>query len=360
MIYLIRRESGGIGGAEKAIIRMQQAFQSKGYRCDCLFAGKIISGKRLHGTRGSSWLKALRFVRSVNKFLSKEKDQGKSFYVISLERGIMADLYRAGDGVHLEWLRIKGNPWIRFFNPLNWIYPCLEKFSMKRARFIIANSHIVADQIYRYYPSFQDKVKVIHNGYDPSLYNPKKCPKNSLKKEIRIKKARKLLLFVGSGWIRKGLQKAIEILAALNHSEPHQWHLMVAGKGEPKEWDKTILKLGQKDAVSFLGVVESLTPYYQFASFMILPTEYDPFSNACLEALACHCPVITTVHNGASEIIDDGKNGILLKGIRDIENIKNFKPSGDFLRKAQDYRQEIRAYLALIEFRDKKDKIVKG
>ena len=358
MIYLIRRESGGIGGAEKAIIRMQQAFQSKGYRCVCLFAGKIISGKRLHGTRGSSWLKALRFARSVNKFLSKEKDQGKSFYVISLERGIMADLYRAGDGVHLEWLRIKGNPWIRFFNPLNLVYPYLEKLSMERTRYIIANSHKVADQIYRYYPNFKDKVQVIHNGYDPSLYNSKKYPKNSLNKEIKIKKGRKILLFAGSGWIRKGLKKTIEILAALNRLEPDHWHLMVAGKGEPKEWDKIILKLGQKDAVSFLGVVKSLTPYYQLANFMILPTNYDPFSNACLEALACNCPVITTVHNGASEIIDDGKNGILLKGNEDIENIKNFKPSGDFLRKAQDYRQEIRAYLALIEFQDKKEKII--
>ena len=350
MIYLVRRECSGIGGAEKAVIRMQQAFQSEGYNCECLYAGKIISGKRLLGSRGSSWVKALLFAGSVNRFLSREKKLGKSFRVISLERGIIADIYRMGDGVHLEWLRIKGNQWIRFANPLNWVYPYLEKFSMVKARIIVANSNKVKDQICNYYPDVYKKVKVIHNGYDPNIFYPKKNPNNSLKKAINIKEDKKILLFVGSGWIRKGLQKAIEILAALNHLKPNRWHLLVAGKGKPKEWDKTILRFRQKGNISFLGIIESLTPYYQLADFMILPTEYDPFSNACLEALACQCPVITTVHNGAREIIDDGKNGIILKGIEDIKNIKNFKSRGDFLKKAQNNLQEIRIYLSLIKY----------
>ena len=349
MIYLVRRECRGMGGAEKAVIRMQQAFHSEGYNCECLYAGKIISGKRLLGTCGSSWLKALRFAGSVNQFLSKEKKRGKSFCVISLERGIVADIYRMGDGVHLEWLRIKGHQWIRFVNPLNWVYPCLEKFSMVKARIIVANSYKVKDQICDYYPDVCKKVKVIHNGYDPNIFYPNKYPSNTLKKEINIEKNKKVLLFVGSGWIRKGLQRAIEILTALNHLEPNRWHLLVAGKGKPKEWDKIILRFGQKGNISFLGVIESLTPYYQLADFMILPTEYDPFSNACLEALACHCPVITTIHNGAREIIDDGKNGIILKGIEDIENIKNFRSRGDFLKKTQNYLQEIRIYLSFIK-----------
>ena len=44
---------------------------------------------------------------------------------------------------------------------------------------------------------------------------------------------------------------------------------------------------------------------------MVLPTRYDPFSNATLEALACGCPVLTTQTNGASEVIDPGRTGLL-------------------------------------------------
>ena len=349
MIYLVRRESGGIGGAEKAVLRMQQAFVSQGYDCICLYAGKIISGYRLKGTRGSSWLKTVRFAKSVNKFLLKEKGLGKSFCVISLERGVLADIYRVGDGIHLEWLRIKGYHWNRFLNPLNWIYPKLEKFSMEKARIIVANSQKVADQIYYYYSNLCEKVRIIHNGYNPEVYYPSKDSKTSLRKKIGFKKDCKILLFVGSGWARKGLYKALEILANLNQLEPRCWHLLIGGKGKPEEWNDRILKLGQKDAVSFLGVIESPTHYYQLADFMILPTEYDPFSNACLEALACHCPVITTYQNGASEIIDDGNNGILLNGIKDVEKIKNFKPKGNFLSKAQNHFKEIESYLFLTQ-----------
>jgi UDP-glucose:(heptosyl)LPS alpha-1,3-glucosyltransferase len=41
----------------------------------------------------------------------------------------------------------------------------------------------------------------------------------------------------------------------------------------------------------------------------VLPTVYDPFSNACLEALAAGLPVLTTHANGFAEIITEGVHG---------------------------------------------------
>ena len=49
-----------------------------------------------------------------------------------------------------------------------------------------------------------------------------------------------------------------------------------------------------------------------------MPTIYDPFSNACLEALAAGVPVITTETNGFSEIIEDGKHGSIIPDASDI------------------------------------------
>jgi UDP-glucose:(heptosyl)LPS alpha-1,3-glucosyltransferase len=75
--------------------------------------------------------------------------------------------------------------------------------------------------------------------------------------------------------------------------------------------------------VQFLGEVADLVPVYAAADIFILPTIYDPFSNACLEALAGGLPVITTRSNGFSEIIEDRKHGSLvdnpanLVGLRD-------------------------------------------
>jgi UDP-glucose:(heptosyl)LPS alpha-1,3-glucosyltransferase len=75
--------------------------------------------------------------------------------------------------------------------------------------------------------------------------------------------------------------------------------------------------------VQFLGEVADLVPVYAAADIFILPTIYDPFSNACLEALASGLPVITTRSNGFSEIIEDRVHGSIvdnpgnLVGLRD-------------------------------------------
>ena len=65
-------------------------------------------------------------------------------------------------------------------------------------------------------------------------------------------------------------------------------------------------------SVFFPGKVDDMPPYYQAAGVFILPTYYDPFSNACLEALACGCLVATTEHNGAAEVIKHGETGYIL------------------------------------------------
>src|SRR5256885_5550154 len=49
---------------------------------------------------------------------------------------------------------------------------------------------------------------------------------------------------------------------------------------------------------SFVGVVRDMPALYGSADVFLLPTVYDPFSNACLEALAAGLPVITTKANG--------------------------------------------------------------
>ena len=51
---------------------------------------------------------------------------------------------------------------------------------------------------------------------------------------------------------------------------------------------------------------------YAAADVFLLPTLYDPFANVTLEALAAGLPVITSAQNGASEIIEDDKNGFIL------------------------------------------------
>ena len=59
----------------------------------------------------------------------------------------------------------------------------------------------------------------------------------------------------------------------------------------------------------FLGATEDLPVLFSAADVFTLPTIYDPFSNACLEAIAAGLPVVTTTANGFSEILTPGVHG---------------------------------------------------
>src|SRR5205823_7448441 len=116
-----------------------------------------------------------------------------------------------------------------------------------------------------------------------------------------------VVLFAGSGWERKGLRFAIEAV----ERQDAQMKFLVAGRGESRKFSSS--------RVQFLGVVREMPSLYHAADIFLLPTVYDPFSNACLEALAAGRPVITTRANGFSEIMENGRHGTIVDDARDIE-----------------------------------------
>jgi UDP-glucose:(heptosyl)LPS alpha-1,3-glucosyltransferase len=89
--------------------------------------------------------------------------------------------------------------------------------------------------------------------------------------------------------------------------------LLVAGRGESRKFPC--------ERVQFLGVVREMPSLYAASDIFLLPTVYDPFSNACLEALAAGLPVITTRANGFSEIIETGRHGTIVDGARNVDAI---------------------------------------
>src|SRR5205823_3677011 len=77
------------------------------------------------------------------------------------------------------------------------------------------------------------------------------------------------------------------------------------------------------DRTRFLGEVPDLRSVYAAADIFILPTIYDPFSNACLEAMASGLPVVTTRANGFSEVMEDRIHGSVVDRPDEISDLCN-------------------------------------
>ena len=185
---------------------------------------------------------------------------------------------------------------------------------------VIVGSQMVADQIVDFYKYPADRIDLVRNGVplDKFRFDPELREKS--RADLKVKPDEIVLLFAGSGWQRKGLLFAIEAMAIC---KSRKLRLLVAGRGDARPYKSRRFLFWREDPVQFLGELADLVPVYAAADIFILPTIYDPFSNACLEALACGLPVITTRSNGFSEIIEHGVNGSIVNNPADLIGLRD-------------------------------------
>jgi UDP-glucose:(heptosyl)LPS alpha-1,3-glucosyltransferase len=183
---------------------------------------------------------------------------------------------------------------------------------------VIANSEMVKREITDLYGYPAEKIDIVRTGapleefrFDPALREKSRI-------ELKLKPEDIVLLFAGSGWERKGLRFAIE---AFELSRDRRLRLLVAGRGDQRGYRPK--RFFTQEPVRFLGELVDLRPIYAAADLFILPSIYDPFSNACLEALAFGLPVITTLDNGVSEIIEDGVHGSIVDLPNNVIALRN-------------------------------------
>ena len=140
-----------------------------------------------------------------------------------------------------------------------------------------------------------------------------------------------LVLFVGSGFERKGLTYLLQAFSSLTDRASFLW---VVGRGRVASYQRLAERLGVAHRVKLWGPVAETAPFYQAATVLALPTLYDPCSNVVLEALACGTPVVTTAANGAAEFITPDENGAIIREPNDISALK--EALGAFLTRGRD------------------------
>jgi UDP-glucose:(heptosyl)LPS alpha-1,3-glucosyltransferase len=237
--------------------------------------------------------------------------------LLSFERVWSCDVYRAGDGVHQAWLvrrRKYELPLKQFARALNRKHRDLlhleeSLFASRKAGRVIVASQMVNKEIVDLYGYPADRIDIVRNGVPLDKFRFDSELREKSREDLKLKPDQIALLFAGSGWERKGLLFAIQAMALCKN---RKMRLLVAGRGNAALYKTKLLRFWREEPVRFLGEVADLVRIYSAADIFILPTVYDPFSNACLEALACGLPVITTRSNGFSEIIEDSVHGSIV------------------------------------------------
>ena len=311
-IGLARRGYSPTGGAEKYLRRLGATLAAGGHYAT-LFASPGWPRDQWPAEGGFEVVPG-RGPRAFADGLSALAPQRRCDALFSLERVWRCDCYRAGDGLHRAWLerRARFEPaWrgrLRRWNPKHRQLLALEDalFGQGGAGFVIANSQLVRDEISRHFPAYPpERIAVVYNGLPAAnLVSPDPTTRDRSRHALGLDPDDFVLLFAGTGWERKGLACAVDAVAQLPDA---RLRLLVAGRGNPRPYLRRRNNLA--DRMRFLGPVRDMPALYAAADLFVLPTIYDPFSNACLEALAVGLPVLTTTANGFAEILTRGVNG---------------------------------------------------
>ena len=332
-IALVRQRYNPYGGAERFVERAMTALAAQNVEL-ALLAREWSREAEPDGPDAGEHLRLIRcdpfyigrvwrdwsFARAVCAAV-----KAHSFDLVqSHERISCCDVYRAGDGVHRQWLanRKRGaGIWERIaltLNPYHWYTLAAEKrlFQSPRLRAVICNSNMVKEEVRRHFGLDEARLRVIYSGVDLAAFHPqlRETWRARKRAELGIAEASMVFLFVGSGFRRKGLPQLLRALSGARDA-----HLVVVGADK----DLPRLRRAAEQAklagrVHFTGGQEDVRPWYGMADCFVLPTLYDPFPNAALEAMASGLPLITSLQCGAAEFVESGIEGYVCRDPLDV------------------------------------------
>jgi UDP-glucose:(heptosyl)LPS alpha-1,3-glucosyltransferase len=324
-IAIIRRKFTPFGGAENFILRTSSGLSSLGIKFS------IISEQWKREAKNSndiSWLEAKsRGLFRFSRFLSfqnavKKIIASNHFDLIqSHERLTGVDIYRLGDGVHAAWVdRLKKNsPWYKKiwlnFDPYHQKVIRIEReMANDRNIFYVANSDLVKNELSEYYNVPISRIRVIENGIDiRSFHAVSNSKKEISKQKLGLDAKLPVILFVGSGFQRKGAFELVEAIKSLP-----KFQAIIVGHDKKIQ---QLRNLAHGHNILITGPQINIQKYLDASDIFCLPSLYDSLPNAAIEALCCGLPVVVTKDVGLASHIKKNNAGVICK--KDKDSIAN-------------------------------------
>jgi UDP-glucose:(heptosyl)LPS alpha-1,3-glucosyltransferase len=249
--------------------------------------------------------------------------------VHSFSRTRHQDVYRAGGGSHAAYMERAYGPAgarLRRASPRHAVLLAIESRVFADPRQTIqCNSEMVRDELRARHGVPESRLALIWNGVDLERFHPRRraTERERVRAELGAAPEAPAWLLVGSELHRKGMATALRALAA---GGPREAELWVCGRDAPGPWRAAAERLGVAARVRFLGARGDLERVYAAADALLLPTRYDAFANACLEAAAAGLPVVTSGANGAARFL-----GAAARVVEDPEDAAGFAKALDAL-----------------------------
>ena len=205
---------------------------------------------------------------------------------------------------------------------VNWV--------LKRSDYLVVEANDLKDKLKQYY-KLNKEVKVIPLPYENIAF------KKVTREQLNLDKDKIYLISVGRLVERKGFDFLIKSLAELNNKKVH---ILIIGDGPEKD---NLIRLSKKlnieNKVHLLGyqTEEKKFQYLSNSDIYVLSSIHEGFGVVLQEAMQVGLPIISTDEGGQVDLVQEDKNGFLVK----YQNTKELKEKINILISDKDKMKSI-------------------
>ncbi|UCG12795.1 MAG: glycosyltransferase family 4 protein [Deltaproteobacteria bacterium] len=196
-------------------------------------------------------------------------------------------------------------PWLSRF------FLLVERLLDRTTHHWIALTPREAGDYHRFKVSKTEKISVIHSGVDVNRFQRQPIDRLQKKKELDIPPDTSVVGFVG--WLLpiKGTTFLVQAMAQVSQRHPSGL-LVLVGNGEDIQLKKQVESLGLEDKVLFLGWRSDVEEIMYCFDMLALPSLNEGMGRVLVEAMAAGLPIVASRVGGIPDLIQDGKNGVLV------------------------------------------------
>lgn len=306
------------GGMQRDFRRFVEEVQARGHHCRIYYIswqGDPLEGadlRRVPASATSNHRRDERFLSWVQADLSKDPVDG----VIGFNKMPGLDVYYAADPCYLEKARTERG-WLyrrsaRYRHFAAWELAVFGADSDTEILLISDTERLKFEQHYHTRPG---RMHMLPPGVSRDRRASEDAPerRRAMRQSFGFEAQELVLLFVGSGFVTKGLDRAIQTVAKVREVQPNvQLRLLVVGQDKPGRFRRLSKRLGVADRVNFLGGRDDIPDLLLGADLLIHPARTEAAGIVLLEAVAAGLPVVVTDVCGYAHHVKAARAGFIL------------------------------------------------